>query len=36
VPTPANAAVQAAVRRAVREGVPAGGFPLAELEKLVG
>ncbi|MGW5670930.1 ketopantoate reductase family protein [Micromonospora sp. NPDC003776] len=36
VPTPANAAVQTAVRRAVRERIPAGGFPLAELEKMVG
>ncbi|MET8906774.1 2-dehydropantoate 2-reductase N-terminal domain-containing protein [Micromonospora sp. NPDC004551] len=36
LPTPANAAVQAAVRRAVRERIPAGGFPLAELEKMVG
>ncbi|PGH43476.1 2-dehydropantoate 2-reductase [Micromonospora sp. WMMA1996] len=36
VPTPVNAAVQVAVRRAVRERIPAGGFPVAELEKLVG
>ncbi|MGC3859621.1 ketopantoate reductase family protein [Micromonospora chersina] len=36
VPTPANEAVQVAVRRAVRERIPAGGFPLAELEKMVG
>jgi 2-dehydropantoate 2-reductase len=36
VPTPANAAVQVAVRRAVRERIPAGGFPLAELEKMAG
>jgi 2-dehydropantoate 2-reductase len=36
VPTPANAAVQLAVRRAVRERIPAGGFPLAELERLIG
>ncbi|MFU8870672.1 ketopantoate reductase family protein [Micromonospora sp. SL4-19] len=36
VPTPANAAVQLAVRRAVRERIPAGGFPLAELEKMIG
>ncbi|NES14350.1 MULTISPECIES: ketopantoate reductase family protein [Micromonospora] len=36
VPTPVNAAVQAAVRRAVRERIPAGGFPVGELEKMVG
>ncbi|SBT54571.1 ketopantoate reductase family protein [Micromonospora narathiwatensis] len=36
VPAPANAAVQVAVRRAVRERIPAGGFPLAELAKMVG
>ncbi|WP_346118110.1 ketopantoate reductase family protein [Micromonospora coerulea] len=36
VPTPANAAVQLAVRRAVRERIPAGGFPLAGLERLIG
>ncbi|MGK5738341.1 ketopantoate reductase family protein [Micromonospora sp. URMC 103] len=36
VPTPANAAVQQAVRRAVRERIPAGGYPLAELTKLLG
>ncbi|PWU52951.1 2-dehydropantoate 2-reductase [Micromonospora sp. S4605] len=36
VPTPANAAVQVAVRRAVRERIPAGGFPLAELTKMIG
>ncbi|OKI42184.1 ketopantoate reductase family protein [Micromonospora sp. CB01531] len=36
IPTPANAAVQAAVRRAVRERIPAGRFPLTELEKMVG
>ncbi|WBC13980.1 ketopantoate reductase family protein [Micromonospora sp. WMMA1998] len=36
VPTPVNAAVQVAVRRAVRDRIPAGGFPVAELEKLVG
>ncbi|MFI5486516.1 ketopantoate reductase family protein [Micromonospora echinaurantiaca] len=36
VPTPANAAVQVAVRRAVRERFPAGGFPLAELTKMIG
>ncbi|GAB3969384.1 2-dehydropantoate 2-reductase N-terminal domain-containing protein [Plantactinospora veratri] len=31
VPTPANAAVQRAMRRAVREHIPAGEFPIAEL-----
>ncbi|MBE1487007.1 ketopantoate reductase family protein [Plantactinospora soyae] len=31
VPTPVNAAVQRAVRRAVREKIPAGAFPRAEL-----
>ncbi|MGC4893241.1 ketopantoate reductase family protein [Micromonospora sp. DT31] len=36
VPTPANAAVQAAVRRAARDRIPAGGFPPAELEKMIG
>ncbi|SCL19005.1 ketopantoate reductase [Micromonospora rhizosphaerae] len=36
VPTPANAAVQLAVRRAARERIPAGGFPLVELEKMIG
>jgi 2-dehydropantoate 2-reductase len=36
VPTPANAAVQLAMRRAVRERIPAGAFPLPELEKLIG
>jgi len=35
VPTPANAAVALAVRRAVVERIPAGGFPLAELEKMI-
>ncbi|MFC5923605.1 ketopantoate reductase family protein [Micromonospora vulcania] len=35
VPTPANVAVQQAVRRAVRERIAAGGFPLAELEKMM-
>ncbi|MFF5051918.1 ketopantoate reductase family protein [Micromonospora sp. NPDC000663] len=35
VPTPANAAVQRAVRRAVRERVGAGAFPLTELEKMI-
>ncbi|MEV1146312.1 2-dehydropantoate 2-reductase N-terminal domain-containing protein [Micromonospora sp. NPDC049799] len=35
VPTPANAAVQLGVRRALREGIPAGEFPIAELEKLL-
>ncbi|MEH1097602.1 ketopantoate reductase family protein [Micromonospora sp. CPCC 205561] len=36
VPTPANAAVQVAVRRALRGRVPAGGFDATELAKLVG
>ncbi|PTA45744.1 ketopantoate reductase family protein [Micromonospora sp. RP3T] len=36
VPTPVNAAVQTAVRQAVRERIPAGGYPRGELEKLVG
>ncbi|MDG4807879.1 2-dehydropantoate 2-reductase N-terminal domain-containing protein [Micromonospora sp. WMMD1120] len=36
VPTPVNVAVQRAVRRAVRERVAAGAFPLAELEKMIG
>ncbi|MEV6370191.1 2-dehydropantoate 2-reductase N-terminal domain-containing protein [Micromonospora musae] len=36
VPTPANAAVQQAVRRAVRERIPAGEFPPDELAKLLG
>ncbi|MDG4784522.1 2-dehydropantoate 2-reductase N-terminal domain-containing protein [Micromonospora sp. WMMD1102] len=31
VPTPANAAVQRAMRRTVRERIPAGEFPIAEL-----
>ncbi|MEO3922837.1 2-dehydropantoate 2-reductase N-terminal domain-containing protein [Micromonosporaceae bacterium B7E4] len=31
VPTPANAAVQRAMRRAVRERIPAGEFPIEEL-----
>ncbi|MDW5326344.1 ketopantoate reductase family protein [Plantactinospora sp. KLBMP9567] len=31
VPTPANATVQRAMRRAVRERIPAGTFPVAEL-----
>ncbi|MFJ6165152.1 ketopantoate reductase family protein [Micromonospora orduensis] len=35
VPTPANAAVQRAVRRAVRERIGAGAFPLTELEKMI-
>jgi 2-dehydropantoate 2-reductase len=35
VATPANVAVQRAVRRAVRERIPAGGFPLAELDKMI-
>lgn len=33
VPTPVNAAVQRAVRRAVRERIPAGGYALAELTR---
>ncbi|QLQ39271.1 ketopantoate reductase family protein [Micromonospora robiginosa] len=36
VPTPVNAAVQAAVRRAVRDRIPAGSFDVRELAKLVG
>ncbi|MEU4712771.1 2-dehydropantoate 2-reductase N-terminal domain-containing protein [Micromonospora purpureochromogenes] len=36
VPTPANAAVAYAVRRAARERIPAGGFPPAELAKMIG
>ncbi|WP_076471267.1 ketopantoate reductase family protein [Micromonospora avicenniae] len=36
VPTPVNAAVQQAVRRAVRERIPAGEFPSPELEKMLG
>lgn len=35
VPTPVNAAVQVAVRRAVRDRIPAGGFPPAELDRLI-
>ncbi|MFI9641940.1 ketopantoate reductase family protein [Micromonospora sp. NPDC051925] len=35
VPTPANTAVQVAVRRLARERLPAGAFPLAELTELV-
>ncbi|MET8280100.1 2-dehydropantoate 2-reductase N-terminal domain-containing protein [Micromonospora sp. NPDC005174] len=35
VPTPANVAVQRAVRRATRERIGAGAFPLAELEKMI-
>jgi 2-dehydropantoate 2-reductase len=35
VATPANVAVQRAVRRAVRERIPAGSFPLAELDKMI-
>ncbi|MEU6073083.1 2-dehydropantoate 2-reductase N-terminal domain-containing protein [Micromonospora sp. NPDC047074] len=36
VPTPANAAVQLAVRRALRERIPAGGFDPTELARMVG
>jgi 2-dehydropantoate 2-reductase len=36
VPTPVNTAVQLATRRAVRERVGAGDFPLRALEELVG
>jgi 2-dehydropantoate 2-reductase len=36
VPTPVNAAVQLAVRRAVRERIGAGEFPLAALDQIVG
>ncbi|NJP32713.1 ketopantoate reductase family protein [Micromonospora thermarum] len=36
VPTPANAAVQLGMRRAVRERIPAGTFPRADLERLLG
>ncbi|MBM0276548.1 ketopantoate reductase family protein [Micromonospora tarensis] len=35
VPTPVNVAVQRAVRRAARERVAAGAFPLTELEKMI-
>ncbi|MEU7929102.1 2-dehydropantoate 2-reductase N-terminal domain-containing protein [Micromonospora sp. NPDC049107] len=35
VPTPANVAVQRAVRLASREKIAAGAFPLAELEKMI-
>ncbi|MEU7618532.1 2-dehydropantoate 2-reductase N-terminal domain-containing protein [Micromonospora rifamycinica] len=35
VPTPANAAVQVAVRRLARDRLPAGTFPPAELDHLV-
>ncbi|WP_328340153.1 ketopantoate reductase family protein [Micromonospora sp. NBC_00421] len=35
VPTPANAAVQVAVRRLARDRLPAGTFPLAELTGVV-
>lgn len=35
VPTPVNAAVQLAVRRALRERIGAGEFPLAALEEMV-
>ncbi|MEW2376340.1 2-dehydropantoate 2-reductase N-terminal domain-containing protein [Micromonospora sp. NPDC047812] len=36
VPTPANAAVQLAVRRALRGRIPAGGFDVTELAKMIG
>ncbi|MGC4786562.1 ketopantoate reductase family protein [Micromonospora sp. DT178] len=36
VPTPANAAVQLAVRRALRGRIPAGGFDATELAKMIG
>ncbi len=35
VPTPVNVAVQRAVRRAVRERIGAGAFPLTDLEKMI-
>ncbi|MFI5926830.1 ketopantoate reductase family protein [Micromonospora sp. NPDC051543] len=35
VPTPANVAVQRAVRQATRQRIAAGAFPLAELEKMI-
>ncbi|MEH1167652.1 2-dehydropantoate 2-reductase N-terminal domain-containing protein [Micromonospora sp. CPCC 205539] len=35
VPTPVNVAVQRAVRRAARDRIPAGGFPLADVEKMI-
>ncbi|MFI6259432.1 ketopantoate reductase C-terminal domain-containing protein [Micromonospora zamorensis] len=35
VATPVNVAVQRAVRRAVRERIAAGAFPLVELEKMI-
>ncbi|MGC4772725.1 ketopantoate reductase family protein [Micromonospora sp. DT44] len=35
VPTPANVSVQRAVRRAARQRIAAGAFPLAELEKMI-
>jgi len=35
VPTPANVAVQRAVRQAARHRIAAGTFPLAELEKMI-
>ncbi|WP_422738298.1 ketopantoate reductase family protein [Micromonospora sp. WMMD729] len=35
VPTPANVAVQRAVRQAARKRIAAGTFPLAELEKMI-
>ncbi|RLK23559.1 2-dehydropantoate 2-reductase [Micromonospora sp. M71_S20] len=36
VPTPANTAVQLAVRRALRGRIPAGGFDATELAKMIG
>ncbi|GIG85736.1 2-dehydropantoate 2-reductase [Plantactinospora endophytica] len=36
VPTPANATVQRAMRRAVQERIPPGAFPIAELTALPG
>jgi 2-dehydropantoate 2-reductase len=36
VPTPVNAAVQLAVRRAVRDRIGAGEFPLPALEEIIG
>ncbi|MFV2115658.1 ketopantoate reductase C-terminal domain-containing protein [Micromonospora sp. LOL_025] len=36
VPTPVNAAVQLAVRRALRGRIPAGGFDATELARMIG